>query len=226
MPFISVITPASRGVKDLSNLFRDFYNQTAKGLFEHIVVYDGKIPQDVQELADSFKKLYNLKFTSISKDMGDMLRSPGTKSRNYGTSLAKGDYVVYADDDDRYKDVFIESHLNGMQENMISVVQMSCQESRMFKNGDPTRIRLIPEIGLPFFPIICHVGTPCFMVQRKWALAEPWRHEPEHDYRFIKRIVDKYKPTIFIKNGMQIDVDGLVTRGLRDWVSTPPYYRG
>lgn len=226
MPVVSVITPASRGVKELSNLFRDFYNQTAKNLMEHIVVYDGTVPDDVQQLADKYKKLYNLKFTSVSKDLGDMLRSPGTKPRNYGLSLAKGSYVIFADDDDRYKDIFVETHLNGIQENMISVVQMSCSEARIFRNGNPKRIVLVPEVGLPYFPIICHVGTPCCMFPRKWALEDPWRYEPEHDFRFIKRIVEKHKPLIHLKNGMVVDVDGLVTKNIKDWVSKPPFFRG
>jgi hypothetical protein len=95
----------------------------------------------------------------------------------------------------------------------------------MYKNGSPDRIVLIPEVGLPTFPMICHVGTPCFMVPRKWALEEPWQHEPEHDFRFIKRIMDKFKPQVFFSPRMLVDVDGLVLRGLRDWVDFPPFYR-
>ena len=225
MSLISVITPASRGVKDLSNLFRDFRNQTFKD-FEHLVIFDGKPPEDVQALAEQYKKLYNLRFMSVAKDLGDMLKAPGTKPRNHGLSHAKGTFVVFCDDDDRYKDTFLEAHINGMTENAVSVVQMSCSEARIYKDGKPERIKLVPEVGLPFFPIMCHVGTPCFMVPRKWALEDPWRHEPEHDFRFIKRICDKHKPQIQIKHGMQVDVDGLVIKGLKDWVSMPPFNRG
>ena len=224
MPAVSVITPASRGVKDISNLLRDFKNQTFRD-FEHILVYDGKIPGDVQNLLNHYKKLYNLRVFSVAKDLGDMHRSPGTKSRNYGLSLAKGEYVIFFDDDDRARDTYIETHMQGMQKNNVSVVQMSCSESRIFRNGNPNRVILIPEVGLPFFPIICHVGTPCVMVPRKWAMEDPWRYEPEHDFRFIKRIIDKHHPEVVFKPGMQIDVDGLVTRGIRDWVSIPPFYR-
>lgn len=224
MPLISVITPASRGIKDLANLFRDFKNQTFRD-FEHIVVYDGKPPSDVVALSEHYKKLYNLRFMSISKDLGDMQRAPGTKPRNHGLSHAKGDYVVFCDDDDRYKDVYLEVHANGMSDKVISVVQMSCAESRIFRDGKPDRIKLVPEVGLPFFPIICHVGTPCVMMPRKWALEDPWQYEPEHDFRFIKRIVEKHKPQIHIKHGMVCDVDGLVTKGIKDWVSKPPFIR-
>lgn len=225
MPQISVITPASRGVRELSQLFRDFKNQTFQD-FEHLVVFDGKPPKDVLDLANAYKSQYNLIFCSIEKDLGDMHRAPGTKPRNHGLSLAKGKFVVFADDDDRYRDTYCEAHINGMHDKAISVVQMSCAESRILKNGKPDRIRLIPEIGLPYFPIICHVGTPCCMFPRKWALEDPWRYEPEHDFRFILRICEKHKPEVHLKNGMQVDVDGLVTRGMRDWVSKPPFFRG
>ena len=225
-PKISVITPASRGVKCLSNLFRDFKNQTVpKSEFEHVVVYDGTIPADVQKLADEYKKLYNLRLVSIKKDMGDMRIAPGTRPRNYGVSIAKGEYCCFADDDDRFKDAYCESFLSNMGDKVVACVQMSCQKSRMYLDGSKDEWVLIPEIGLPHFPLICHIGTPCFCVPREWALAEPWRHEPEHDYRFIKRICERFHPEVRIIGGMSVDVDGLVLRGLRDWVSNPPFYR-
>jgi glycosyltransferase involved in cell wall biosynthesis len=227
MPIVSVITPASRGVRDLSHLVRDFRNQTLpKNLFEHIVVYDGKVPADVQAFMDLHKNDYDLKFVSIEKDLGDMKKAPGTKPRNHGLSLATGDYVVFCDDDDRYKDLYLETLVSGATEDAIKVVQMSCQESRMYRNGNPRRIILVPEVGLAEFPVVCHIGTPCFLLPRKWAIEDPWQHESEHDFRFIKRIVDKHKPKVFMNYGMYVDVDGLVIGDLKDWVSVPPFYRG
>jgi glycosyltransferase involved in cell wall biosynthesis len=227
MPKVSVITPASRGVKNLTHLLRDFKNQTLpKDLFEHVIVWDGTIPEDVQAFMKEHANDYDIKFTSIKKDLGNMSISPGTRPRNYGVSIATGDFVCFCDDDDRYRDTYLESLLTGSNENTIAVVQMSCQESRMYKNGSPNRITCVPEVGLPFFPIICHVGTPCFMVPRKWAVAEPWQAEPEHDFRFIKRIVERFKPQINMIPQMMVDVDGLVLRDLRDWVSHPPFFRG
>lgn len=224
---VSVITPASRGVKELSQLLRDFRNQTLpKSLFEHIIVYDGEPPTDVATLMESYKGAYDFKFCHIEKDPGNMRMAPGTRPRNHGLSLAQGDYVVFFDDDDRAKDTYLERLVSGMQEGVINVVQMSCSEERMFKNGDPTRIKLVPEVGLSQFPVICHVGTPCFIVPLKWAQEDPWQEEPEHDFRFIKRIVEKHKPMINLRAGMSVDVDGLVIQGMKDWVSHAPFYRG
>lgn len=224
---LSVITPSARGVKELSQLLRDFRNQTANsipGLYEHIVVYDGVPPQDVVDLMKNHANPQTV-FTHIKKDMGNILRAPGTRPRNHGINIAKGEFVYFFDDDDRAKDTLVETLAFGSQDDILCVIQMSCQESRMYKNGKPDEIVLIPEVGLPTFPIICHVGTPCFTVPRAWAVANPWQDEPEHDYRFIKRIVERYRPKINFIPGMLVDVDGLVVKGLRDWVSKPPFYR-
>jgi glycosyltransferase involved in cell wall biosynthesis len=227
MPLVSVITPASRGVKDLSHLVRDFKNQTLlKSLWEHIIVFDGKVPADVQVFMDQHKNDYNLKFVSIEKDLGDMKKAPGTKPRNHGLNQATGDFVYFFDDDDRAKDILLERLISGATEDTIKLVQMTCQESRIYKNGNPRRIILVPEVGLSDFPVICHIGTPCFLLPRKWALEDPWRHESEHDFRFIKRIVEKHKPKVLMNYGMLVDVDGLVVEDLKDWVSIPPFYRG
>lgn len=229
-PFVSVITPFSRGIEELETLVRDFRNQTFKD-FEHLIIHDGSpVRPEILEFFVKNKGYYHpsTAVVPIEKDTGNMSIAPGTKPRNHGISLAKGKYVVFCDDDDRYKDTFLENITKGLdgKSNMMNVVQMTCAESRMARNGDPTRIRLVPELGLPTFPIICHVGTPCFIVKRGWAKKEPWRDEPEHDYRFIKRICERFKPQIRLIPGMFVDVDGLVTRGMKDWVSIPPFWRG
>jgi glycosyltransferase involved in cell wall biosynthesis len=227
MPLISVITPASRGVKELTRLVRDFKNQTLpKEYWEHIIVYDGTPPADVLSFIEAHKNDYNLKFVSIDKDMGNIKIAPGTRPRNYGTSIATGTYCYYFDDDDRAFDKLMETLLDGMTENSVSVVQMSCQESRIYRDGDPKRIVFLPETGLMQFPQICHVGTPCFMVPTKWAKENPWQHVSEHDFHFINTIVQRYKPQVLIHPVCCVDVDSLMIGTLKDWVSIPPFYRG
>jgi len=174
-PIISAITPASRGVKELSNLLNDFKNQTFRN-FEHIIVYDGTPPDDVIALMKNAGPW--TRFCHIEKDYGNMKESPGTKPRNHGIKLSRGQYLVFCDDDDRYKDTYLETLISNCRDNIIGVIQMSCQQSRMYKDGDPDTIVL------------------------------------------------KFKPIIQITGGMLVDVDGLVIKDMRDWVSFPPFYRG
>lgn len=221
-PKISVITPTVRGIKQLSVLLNDFKNQTFKD-FEHLIIYDGTPPDDVKEFMK--KTPPYVRFHHIEKDYGNMDAAPGTNARNFGIKISLGEYLVFCDDDDRYKDTYLESLISGTHGRTITIVQMSCQQSRMYKDGSPDIIVLVPEIGLYTFPICCHVGTPCFIVPRQWAVEEPWQHETEHDYRFIKRICEKYQPEVRIVGGMQVDVDGLVIKDMKDWVSIPPFYR-
>jgi glycosyltransferase involved in cell wall biosynthesis len=227
---LSVITPFSRGIKELKSLLNDFKNQTYKD-FEHVIVRDGAVPDDIKNFLDCNPPKYNMRFVSITKDLGNMKDAPGTRPRNHGVSIARGEYVCFFDDDDRAKDTYCETLMSHTGGNAITCAQMSCQHSRMYKDGDPNYITLIPEVGQHFFPLICHVGTPCFVVKREWALECPWQHEKEHDFRFIKRIVEKYRPEVSIVGGMQVDVDGLVLSsmgkmpGMKDWVSIPPFYR-
>lgn len=223
MPKITVVTPCSRGVKTLQTLLNDFRNQTYKD-FEHILVYDGRPPEDVMLFMQDHGGHPETKFVWIDKDPGNMSTAPGTRPRNHGTRIGSGDYVVYADDDDRYKDTYLEVLGSSIQGDMIHVVQMSCSESRQSR-GDPTRIKLIPEVGLPGFPMACHVGTPCFIVPRDWALQCPWQEVTDHDFHFIRNICEQFKPTIRIFPGMQVDVDGLVIGTMKDWVTQPPFYR-
>ena len=221
-PKISVVTPASRGAKTLNFLLNDFKNQTFKD-FEHIIVYDGNPPDDVRQLMAKAGPW--TRFTSIKKDRGNMKDAPGTNPRNHGISIARGEFICFCDDDDRYRDTYLESFAMNIRENSIVCVQMACQESRIYRDGNPNNIVLIPEIDLQAFPVICHYGTPCSCLPTAWAKAEPWRHEPEHDFRFIKRICDRFHPQVQIIGGMSVDVDGITLRGLRDWVSIPPFYR-
>lgn len=210
MPKISVITPFSRGIKELDQLLRDFKNQTFRD-FELLVVRDGKIPEDIQNYINSHEKEHkNVHFTWIKKDMGDMKIAPGTKPRNYGISIAKGSFCCFIDDDDRVHDRYLETLLSGMiNDQTISVVQIAVKEARVYKNGDPEKIVFIPEIGLPQFPMMGHISTQSFLVKRDWVVQEPWRDEPEHDIRLLRRLIEKFKPTINITFRVEADIDGI-----------------
>ena len=208
-PKISVIVPCSRGVEEIESVIGDFRKQTYKD-FELILVYDGLVPDDVIDLLGGGLP-GNIVFHDIPKST-DSKEGRGTTPRNYGLSVSSGEYVVYCDDDDRYRSTYLESLMNFTCDNRLTVVQMMCPESRCVRNGRDNYYLNIPEIGIPI-PSLCHIGTPCFVVKREWAMDLPWRDEPNHDYHFYKRIVDKYKPEIFLNPVVMVDVDGKIIGG-------------
>jgi glycosyltransferase involved in cell wall biosynthesis len=211
----------------LTQILRDFKNQTFQDS-ELLIVRDGKIPEGIQKYINENEKSHpNVRFMQIKKDMGNMKIAPGTVPRNYGVSRALGDFCCFIDDDDRIKDTFLETLLSGMiNDQTISVVQIAVKEARVYKNGDPEKIVFIPEIGLPQFPMMGHISTQSFLVKRDWVVQEPWRDEPEHDIRLLRRLIEKFKPTINITFRVEADIDGIFVRDLKDWVSNPPFYRG
>jgi len=217
---ISVITAASR-LNHLNQLLRDMRNQTVQDM-EHLIVWDGNIPDEARTLVASAG--YNAKLF-YSKGKRDPT-APGTAPRNYGIQRATAPFICFADDDDRYADVWLERLLRGCSDTSIGVVQMNCPEYKI--NGKHTsRFRLIPEVDLKAFPVPCHIGTPCFAVPRQMAVDNPWQSESDHlhDFHFIQRICEKYKPVIHLEPGWSVDVDGAQVGRIRDWVSKPPYWR-
>ena len=91
---LSVITPASKGVEHLTHLVRDFKNQTLpRALWEHIIIWDGIVPDDVQAFMKEHEHDYNIRFTNIEKDPGNMTIAPGTRPRNKGLELAEGKFT-------------------------------------------------------------------------------------------------------------------------------------
>lgn len=220
-PTISVITPTIDGPKELSVLINDFKNQTFKN-FEHIIIYDGQPPQDVSKYMANMPSW--VKFGYVIKDKLSHSNAKGTRARNEGLKRATGTFVCFADCGfDRYKDTYLEALLSGAAEDAISVVQIGAFENRLFKNGDPTKFRLIPEIGIYEFPVRCHIDTINCLFPKK--LIECWSDEQDHDYVFIKKICDKYHPRINFKGGLYASKDGAFVGNIKDWVSIPPFYR-
>ena len=216
---LTVITPTIGKVPELTQLVRDFYNQTLpKGMWEHIIIYDGVPDKPEWDYLESLKKdpPYNLKWLTGPAHNND-LHEGSTVCRNVGTILSKSDYVYYADSDDRYRSDVLETLLKYCDDhNGVGCIQMTCSDSRMFR-GDPKHWNLVPEVGTTQIKC-CHFGTPCLIYKREWALQRPWLACKDHDFIFARSIIDLCKPRIMISHGMRVDCDGLVVRNLRDWL--------
>lgn len=92
-PMVSVIVPTRNRPDMLRNSLQSILNQTYSN-FEIIVINDGG--DDIQPLIDSLNKRNTIRYISheCSKDR--------SAARNTGLRAARGKYIAYLDDDDRY----------------------------------------------------------------------------------------------------------------------------
>ncbi len=96
----------------------------------------------------------------------------GALSRNHGIEHAKGDYITFLDDDDRYLPKKVENQLVYMQENGLDM----CFTELRFCNYQDKTVDYREHLGLEGFDrksllrrhLMHHIiGTPTFMYKRK-----------------------------------------------------------
>jgi glycosyltransferase involved in cell wall biosynthesis len=215
---LTVVVPTYRSIDHVQRVVRDFRNQLYQD-FELILIHDGPYPEGWVQAVNECQAP-NIFYTKIPKSKD---KYPGTSGRNRGIELAQSEYILFCDDDDRYKDNYLSSLMEYNRGHIITIVQMRTPQSKVFKSGDPKRTIDIPESCLNVFPVVCHMGTPVATVKTEWAKMCPWRDCPNHDYEFFREIVELYKPRIVKRNLVCIDVGGCTIRDLPDWVTRAPY---
>ena len=96
---VSVVIPTFNRSEDLAHLLGDISRQTEKSL-EVLVIDDGS---DERHITQYERLVQNLgeRFRFVKKVHGQAGRGPGA-SRNRGMALAKGQYIAFCDDDDRW----------------------------------------------------------------------------------------------------------------------------
>lgn len=184
--FFSVITAASRPQATLQRLVEQFQAQTFTD-FEHIVVYDGPPPSDVKEYFDAIAE-EDERFRFAWLEEPD--RRSGTAPRNHGIDLARGRFIVFADDDDLYHPDYLRAfHDVRPDDKTLAVVRMNNYGAVVPRH----RIRDFPQWG--------HVGTPSCAFPARWFRESPelrWGYDGnnDHDFRLVKQCVEQFRPRI------------------------------
>jgi glycosyltransferase involved in cell wall biosynthesis len=98
LPFVSCVTPTYERRKFIPHLLDIFRRQTYPVNRRELVILDDS-KQSNQDIIDEFKKKYpeveiNYKYVTEKLKLG--------KKRNMLNSMAKGEYIMYMDDDDYY----------------------------------------------------------------------------------------------------------------------------
>ena len=92
-PLVSIVIPTRNRPEFLARAIKSVLDQTYEHI-EIIVVNDGGV--DVQNLIDYFNELGNIRYFNLNTGIGR------SAARNLAISAAKGEYIAYLDDDDRY----------------------------------------------------------------------------------------------------------------------------
>lgn len=107
MPKISVIIPVFNAEKSLNDLFGYIKGQTYSD-FEVVFVNDGSCDNSQKLLEEFCKNNSNCKL--ITKENGGV-----SSARNQGMEVAKGDYFVFWDADDKISESFLLEMSNNLQ---------------------------------------------------------------------------------------------------------------
>jgi glycosyltransferase involved in cell wall biosynthesis len=186
MPVFSVITAASRPRAIIDRFREQFRAQTLRD-FEHVVVYDGPAPRDVVEF---FALETAADARCVFAQLAEREGRYGTAPRNRGIELARGDFLVFADDDDLYHPDYLQSFADlALDENTLGVVRMSNYGT------------VIPRHSMAEFPRHCHVGTPSCCFPARWfrgthALRWAYDGNYSHDFEFVKAGMECYHPRV------------------------------
>ena len=169
-PFVSVCTPTYNRRSFIPMLIKNFTNQTYPSeLIEWIVVDDGTDP-----VGDLFEGVPNVKYFYQEKKM-----KLGRK-RNYMHEKAKGDIIVYMDDDDYYPPDRINHAVNRLRSKPDALCAGSSCIYIYFKHIDT-----IYQFG-PYGPKHATAGT--FAFRKELLLQTKYDDEAEvaEEKQFLK----------------------------------------
>ena len=171
-PFVSVCTPTYNRRKFIPSLIQNFKNQTyPKELMEWIVIDDGE-----DNVADLFKDVECVKFFRYEEKM-----KLGRK-RNLMHEKAKGEIIVYMDDDDYYPPERVNHAVNKLRGKPAALAAGSSLMYIWFKNIDK-----IYRFG-PYGPRHATAGTFAF----KRRLLEQTKYDDEAEMAEEKQFLKNY----------------------------------
>jgi len=171
-PFVSICTPTYNRRQFIPALIENFKNQTyPMELMEWIVVDDGTDP-----VGDLFKDVPNVKYFFQEEKM-----KLGRK-RNYMHEKAKGDIIVYMDDDDYYPPDRVNHAVNRLRSKPGALCAGSSTLYIYFKH-----IQIIYQFG-PYGPQHSTAGTFAF----KKELLKQTSYDDEAEIAEEKQFLKNY----------------------------------
>lgn len=123
---VSVIVPVYNVEPYIKRCLESLVNQTLKNI-EIIVVNDGS-PDNSQDIIDKYVKKYPNKVKSYIKENGGQ-----GSARNFGLTVASGEYIGYVDSDDYVElDMYEKMYKKAIKSNLDIVI---CGSYNVYENG-------------------------------------------------------------------------------------------
>ena len=182
MPSLSIIIPTPGQGRPLKRCLRSIASQPLLPGDEVLVVgdcLDDPHPDtglaDVRALVADFGPQYKFLYTlPVEHDFGHT-------QINIGMHVAKGDYLVFQDDDDVFTEGAFGSIRNAAEEHP----------------GRPLMFRFVTRFRTLVWgahPVLAqdHVGGHCFVVPNQKEHLAPWSERYQGDWDFIRGTLDKW----------------------------------
>ncbi|GGH84227.1 glycosyltransferase involved in cell wall biosynthesis [Pullulanibacillus pueri] len=138
-PLISIVVPTFNRGRNISITINSILNQSYKH-FELIIVDDAST-DDTESIVKNItdKRIKYIKLKENTK---------GTKPRNIGISLSKGEFITFLDSDDQWIPYKLEKQLNFILDSNLDSSKIMCFTGLLVKDGDSTQLRKNKSLSL------------------------------------------------------------------------------
>lgn len=192
---VSVIIPTYKGTENLIRAIESIRTQSYRDI-EIIVVDDNgagtEQQKNTEELLCEYINAQHIRYIPQPQNGG------GSKARNTGARAAKGEYLMFLDDDDAVSPEKIEAQVNALQTAGSEYAMAYCS-TKVYYNGTLSNTIIAKRSGNILYPYMMgsvYIGTGTALLRKSaWEAVGGYdetfvRHQ---DWEFFARVLNAYK---------------------------------
>ncbi|WP_026497669.1 glycosyltransferase family 2 protein [Butyrivibrio sp. WCD2001] len=216
---VSIVMPTYNGSNYIDDSIKALINQTYKNL-EIIIVDDGST-DSVIDICEKYMIIDKRIRVISTKNRGV------SAARNIGISEAKGDYIVFVDDDDYPSEILIEKYLDAYDQWKDKEVSLiTC--GMTFKNTYNKRVNdkdYILESGRGYVKGENYLLTRNYAATLAWLKLFNFVTNKCYDLGIIKKAGIKFDETISVGEDLKFNIDYLEnSEGYIGMINLPLYF--